>query len=286
MDRINSFLMNWKSHEGVTIIKQIEAYFGSIILSTEKAGSVIVQPPVDKLWFSIALLNTNIVRRVENWHLEKKKIAAFNASINPQGRELWASYLEDCLSIHVFFDQNFLYEFADQLGCKLDASKVYPIHGIHNQQFSAVAKSILMPLFVPEMQSFHLDSAMQQALKYICDMYRIKGCSDGVRLSKSQLLRVYEYIDENITEKITVEKLARVAHQNRTTFSTKFKNTTGMPPHKFIIQRRIEMAERLLRDSEHTITKISAICGFTDAAHFCHVFKRCHGVSPQQFNKS
>lgn len=286
MNKINYFFKDWKSHEGVTTIKQIEAPFGSVILSLEKAGSVIVQPPVDKLWFSIALLNTSIDRKVENWHLEKMRIAAFNASINPQGRALWASYLEDCMSIHVFFDQKYLCEFADQLGCKLDVSKVYPIHGIQNPQFSAVAKSILMPLFVPEMQSFHLDSTMQQALRHICDMYNIKGCFDGARMSKSQLQRVCEYIDENIAEKLTVEKLARVAHQNRTAFSTKFKNTTGMPPHKFIIQRRIAMAEKLLRDSEHTITEISAICGFTDLAHFCHVFKRCHGVSPQQFNKT
>ena len=69
MNKINYFFKDWKSHEGVTTIKQIEAPFGSVILSLEKAGSVIVQPPVDKLWFSIALLNTSIDRKVENWHL-------------------------------------------------------------------------------------------------------------------------------------------------------------------------------------------------------------------------
>ena len=47
MNKINSFFKNWKSYEGVTTIKQIEAHFGSIVLSLEKAGSVIVQPPVD-----------------------------------------------------------------------------------------------------------------------------------------------------------------------------------------------------------------------------------------------
>ena len=285
MNKINSFFKNWKSHEGVTTIKQIEAHFGSIVLSLEKAGSVIVQPPVDKLWFSIALLDTKIDRKVENWHLEKMKIAAFNASINPQGRALKASYLEDCMSIHVFFDPSFLNEFAEEMGCKIDASKVYPIHGIHNQQFSAVAKSILMPLFAPDMQSLRLDETMQGALRYICDMYDIKSCFYGARMSKPQLQRVCEYIDENISEKLTVEDLAQVARQNRTALSTKFKNTVGMTPHKFIIQRRIARAEDLLRNSKHTITEISAICGFSDLAHFCHVFKRCHGVSPQQFNK-
>lgn len=285
MNKVNSFFQQWKNHEGVTTIKQIEEHFGSIVLSLEKAGSVIVQPPMDKLWFSIALLNTNIERKVENWHLEKMRMSAFNASINPQGRALKATFLEDCMSIHIFFDPNFLDEFAEEMGLKIGASKVYPIHGIHSQQFAAVAKSIMMPLFSPDMQSNYIEGTMQEALKYIFDLYDIKSGFYGARMSRPQLQRVYEYIDENITEKLTVEDLAQVAHQNRTAFSTKFKNTTGMTPHKFIMKRRVAMAEDLLRNSKHTITEISAICGFSDLAHFCHVFKRYHGISPQQFNK-
>jgi AraC family transcriptional regulator len=63
-----------------------------------------------------------------------------------------------------------------------------------------------------------------------------------------------------------------------------FKTSTGLPPHRYVITRRVERAKRLLRDGgDLTMAQVAARTGFWDQGHFTRHFKRLVGVTPKRF---
>jgi AraC-like DNA-binding protein len=54
----------------------------------------------------------------------------------------------------------------------------------------------------------------------------------------------------------------------------------GVAPHRWLINRRVELAKDLLRDRETSLSEIALRCGFADQSHFTRVFTRWAGVSP------
>lgn len=61
-----------------------------------------------------------------------------------------------------------------------------------------------------------------------------------------------------------------------------FLNTTGMPPHRYIIEKRLELAMSELMIDSKTIAQIATSTGFFDQAHFTHAFRKKHGLTPRE----
>jgi len=97
-----------------------------------------------------------------------------------------------------------------------------------------------------------------------------------------QLLR---YIDDHYAEPITVSTAASIVNLNPYHFCKIFKKTTGSTLIEYINLIRIHAAERLLRDSDHSITEIAEQVGLGNPNYFTKLFKRCTGVSPSQWRK-
>src|SRR5258707_14683241 len=70
-------------------------------------------------------------------------------------------------------------------------------------------------------------------------------------------------------------------------FARLFKAATGSPPHQYVIARRVERAQHLLRaDGEIGVTDVALRVGFSDQSKFSFTFKRIVGVTPGQFRSS
>jgi AraC family transcriptional regulator len=80
--------------------------------------------------------------------------------------------------------------------------------------------------------------------------------------------------------------LASAAHLSAYHFARQFKAATGLPPHQYVIGRRVDRAQQLLRpDGDLSLAEIAARAGFSDQSQFSHHFKRLVGVTPSQFRK-
>jgi AraC family transcriptional regulator len=103
-------------------------------------------------------------------------------------------------------------------------------------------------------------------------------------LSARRLKAVLGYIREHLHSALTLRELAAVAHLSPYHFARRFKESTGLPPHQYIIARRIERAQELLRGEEElTLAQVAARTGFWDQGHFTRHFKRLVGVTPKRF---
>jgi AraC family transcriptional regulator len=111
-----------------------------------------------------------------------------------------------------------------------------------------------------------------------------KPASAGGVLPNEKLRTVIEYIMENLAGSPTLDQMAAIVHLSPYHFARQFKAATGVAPHQYVIARRVERAQDLLRANCRVgLGEIAFRCGFAHQSHFCFHFKRIAGVSPRQF---
>jgi AraC family transcriptional regulator len=109
---------------------------------------------------------------------------------------------------------------------------------------------------------------------------------DGT-LPRARLRAVVEYVQEQLDAGPTLEQMAAVARLSPYHFARQFKAATGLPPHQYVIVRRVERAKELLQAStDVSLAEVAACAGFSDQSVFCHHFKRLVGVTPRKFRMS
>jgi AraC family transcriptional regulator len=110
------------------------------------------------------------------------------------------------------------------------------------------------------------------------------GTQTGGALPKVKLRAVVEYIHENLDAELSLGHLAAVAHVSPYHFARLFKNSTGLPPHQYVIARRVERAKELLRGRDRLpLAELAMEVGFSDQSHLTRHFKRLVGVTPRRF---
>src|SRR5208283_852175 len=103
------------------------------------------------------------------------------------------------------------------------------------------------------------------------------------RLVKPALAGVLDYIEQNMEGRLTLSRLADVASLSVFAFVRSFKGATGVPPHRYIIRRRVERAKELLTDRALSIADVAHRCGFGDQSAFTTVFRRLTCQTPRAF---
>ncbi|WP_199336866.1 helix-turn-helix transcriptional regulator [Oscillatoria sp. FACHB-1407] len=103
-------------------------------------------------------------------------------------------------------------------------------------------------------------------------------------LSQQQLKQVMAYIDHHLDQNLTLMSLAAIAHLSPSYFSALFKQSTGLTPHQYVIQCRINRAKQLLLQGM-SVAEVALNLGFSHQSHLSRHFKRLVGVTPKEFLK-
>ena len=102
-------------------------------------------------------------------------------------------------------------------------------------------------------------------------------------LAAWQQIVVAAYIQKHIADSITVRALARFVYLGSQSFSRAFKRSFGIPPHRYVIQQRIERGKTLLACSAWSIAEIGLALGFTRTSSFSAAFRKITGISPTEY---
>lgn len=100
------------------------------------------------------------------------------------------------------------------------------------------------------------------------------------------LRNIQAYVEEHLSEPLTLAELAREAGLSEFHFARMFKQSTRLAPHQYVMQRRMVRAETLVRHSPLSLTDIAMACGFSSASHFSNRFKAMRGVTPSQLRSA
>lgn len=113
------------------------------------------------------------------------------------------------------------------------------------------------------------------------------GRREGLRLSGGlapvQRRRLREFIDAHLAEPLSLGQLAGLCALSEYHFARMFHLSFGLPPHRYLLNRRLAHAQQLLRQTRLPFGEIALACGFASASHFSNRFRQAFAATPGQY---
>ncbi|MBN8248169.1 MAG: helix-turn-helix transcriptional regulator [Verrucomicrobia bacterium] len=107
-----------------------------------------------------------------------------------------------------------------------------------------------------------------------------------LKLSASEARRIRDHLIQNLSERVTLDDLARRFGLTPHQFLRAFNATFGTTPIQYLIGQRIREGRRLLRTTRLDLTTIALNTGFSSHAHFTHTFRKHLGLTPREYRRA
>ena len=104
-------------------------------------------------------------------------------------------------------------------------------------------------------------------------------------LPPALLRRVKDYLMAHLAEDVSLSALAAIANLSTSHFARAFRQSTGVPPHRWLTNQRIARGRELLEIGDLTLAEIALACGFADQSHFTVAFRSATGVTPGAYRR-
>ncbi|WP_295487385.1 AraC family transcriptional regulator [uncultured Pseudomonas sp.] len=110
------------------------------------------------------------------------------------------------------------------------------------------------------------------------------GLRQGLRLkgglAPHQRRHLTDYIEAHLDQPLALADLAQRCNLSEYHFARMFRESFGLPPHQYLLARRLELACRLLRQGDLPLGQVALLCGFASASHFSNRFRQALGATP------
>lgn len=186
-------------------------------------------------------------------------------------------------TLQFYLPQSALNRIADMQGTNA-ISELTIQHGTLDPVIGQLAMMARYLSTKPEQASNVLLDAMILTLHArLAQRYSVVAVKDSVRpgrLAPWQEKRVKEMIESRLDGSLTLTEMAVECGLSPSHFARAFKQTTGEPPHRWLVQRRIARAQHLMLNSSLMLSQIALACGYADQSHLTKAFKSSMGLSP------
>jgi AraC-like DNA-binding protein len=102
-------------------------------------------------------------------------------------------------------------------------------------------------------------------------------------LAPGALRKVRTHMEERLADKVELRELACIVGLSECHFSRAFKQSVGLPPHRYLMRCRVQAAANMIQQTELNLSEISLDVGFSDQSHFTRTFAREMGETPSAF---
>jgi AraC family transcriptional regulator len=257
-------------------------------LRYENPQNVLSTPPITEDAFLVAVHLRNFPR-YEYWENGK---AAPVSILQPGETIIYDIKRRPTFHLNSpFHSVHFYYPRAafDALADEADAPRIGELHYkpavSHRDPVLRGVAEALLPLFrTPDLVNrLFVDHLMLTVGHHITSRY------GGVRpvtprafggLTPTQERRAKELLTQTISREVPLRDVARECGLSLVSFSRAFRKTVGIPPHRWVIQQRIELAKTMLLGGSMSLAEVAFECGFSDQSHFTRFFTGAVGVSP------
>lgn len=147
-----------------------------------------------------------------------------------------------------------------------------------------LAKAMALEVSEASTNQLYLDSLLTVFGVHLIRHYskaKLKGMHLHYRrLSPQTSRKVLEFMAENMARNLSINSLAKVSRMSPSHFIRAFTMTFGMPPHQYLVNLRLQKAERLLVQSKLPISDIAFQTGFSSQSHLTNVMKQYKQMTP------
>lgn len=160
------------------------------------------------------------------------------------------------------------------------------------EQMRAVFARVVNLLMSASSELEHSQEAAKTSIHRAASLLQAQMRYDGTeRQDPSQALLAWQmrlverYIEEHLDQQILVANLSELIHLSEAHFSRAFRLAYGVPPHAYIVRRRLELAAQLMLAGREPLSEIALRCGFHDQAHLSKQFRQLTGETPAAWRR-
>lgn len=121
---------------------------------------------------------------------------------------------------------------------------------------------------------------------FLIEFYRLTSAKGAADTPSTALMKAVDYINDNFSERITMDNLCMVSGVSKQYLCLLFRNNLNSRPMEYIAKRRIMAAKELLKSTAKTVDEIAAETGFCTSSYFCKLFRRYEGITPTDFRNA
>jgi AraC family transcriptional regulator len=104
-------------------------------------------------------------------------------------------------------------------------------------------------------------------------------------LAAWQLRKLMGHIDTNLSGPIRIRDLGGLLNLSSSHFTRAFKSSVGVSPYQFVMRRRIERAQELIKGTRHSLAEVALDCGLNDQSSLCRLFRQIVGQTPYRWRR-
>lgn len=204
------------------------------------------------------------------------------ASFVPNGADSQIEFGSSAKSVNLVFPKGFLDSLVEHRGRAAAKPLLFSDNTALIGLVSLIELELLRPGLATDLIAEQAMRAMALILSSI-DPHGFIAESARISLPPVRLKRVIDFIEANLHEPLTLDLLAHVAGLSVFHFARVFRQATGFSPYRYVSERRLQRAQRLLMAQELAVQDIAHACGFARPAHFSAAFTRARGMSPSAY---
>jgi AraC family transcriptional regulator len=213
-----------------------------------------------------------------------------DADVIPAGLEGQWTDESDCTILSIWISESFTQKTLEQLELKSGAAVIRPQLQMRDPRFQHLAWALQAELEAGDAS----DSLFAESL---CTAMVIRlagsGADGGIAtlegrrrtLAPRTATSVIDFIESNLDQRLTLDELAALAQLSVPHFKVLFRETLGVPVHRYVVQRRVERAKALLIQGKLSTSQVALETGFSHQSHMAHWMNRLLGLTPREIVK-
>ena len=220
----------------------------------------------------------------------RKTMRAGDIIVTPVGEPKLLSHREEAEILKLRIAPSFFERVVCEAGGRPSGSvRLLDNFGTRDAHIESLARSLLAEIRTEGLAShLYVESLANQLVVHLLRHYSSakKAPEDpSAALPRYKLERATDYINDNLRENLTLKDIAQTLSMSPYHFAHVFKLTVGLTPHRYVIERRMERAKSLLRDTALPVTQVAHQVGYSNHSHFSTVFHRLTGHSPRRYRR-
>jgi AraC family transcriptional regulator len=234
---------------------------------------------------------TEVTRKIAGASVEKALIGPRRICLTPG--EAIAQWRHDGHPeiLQVYLRQS-IYEaaVADMYGCDLSTAAIVPRFAITDPLLEQLAIAIAASLREGTAEDgLYIDTLAQMIAAHLARHHSARSKPPRMpvpqKISGWRMRRLIEYIEENLGDDLSLERMAAEVGISPLYLARAFKMAVGQSPHRYVLARRLERAKELLRGTDTPIVEVALNVGFSSQSHLSNWFLRQVGVSPAVYRR-
>jgi AraC family transcriptional regulator len=221
------------------------------------------------------------------YHLSSDDVALTNIGQNHSGQAT------DVEFVSVSINPSQVNELVAELGLtRTTAEVIFGASVVTDEAINRIARSIVGEIADEKVgHTAMLDMLVRQLVIHLLRSHMTVRKSARIELSRAgpvdrRLRLALEFMHDNFSRELALEEIASAAYLSEYHFARLFKQITGVTPHMYLANLRLERARKLLAETAFPVIEIAAMVGYQSQSHFTKIFKSVTGITPRAYREA